>query len=68
MERQRVVEARRLAGVGQRDLAEFLGMSPQRLSDIERGHLPVPEGFDERVTSALEQILRDRLAALAGRS
>ena len=67
MDGQGVAQTRRLAGVGQRQLAEALGISPQRLSDIEREYLPSPEGFNERVTSALERILRDRLAAVAGR-
>ena len=37
-----IVEARRRAGVGQRELALALGTSPQRLSDIERGTPPSP--------------------------
>lgn len=61
-----IVEARRRAGVGQRELALALGTSPQRLSDIERGYTPVPDGFTARVRGALVGILRGRLDALVG--
>ena len=59
-----IVEARRSSGVGQRDLARVLGLAPQRLSELERGHVPVPQDFEVRVRSALVVILQSRLAAV----
>ena len=56
-----IVEARRTAGVDQRELALALGISPQRLSDIERGYSPIPEEFKPRVSTALKGILKSRL-------
>ena len=62
-----LVLARRNAGVDQRELAIALGLSPQKLSDIERGYFPIPDGFEQRVHGALGSILEGRLAAV-GRS
>ena len=57
-----LTEIRRKAHVGQRDLATALGIPPQRLSDMERGYMSIPCGFDKRVRVTLERILHERLA------
>lgn len=62
-----VVEIRREAGVDQRVLAGALDMLPQRLSDIERGYLTVPKGFEARVCDALRSILQERLETVGSR-
>ena len=56
-----IVEVRRSVGVGQRELALALGLSPQRLSDLERGYSPIPEEFKPRMRKALSSILKNRL-------
>ncbi len=61
-----IVEARRTAGVAQRDLARALGLPPQRLSDIERGYIPMPNCFDKRVHEALKHVLNERLKMVEG--
>ena len=60
-------QARRVAGVGQRELAEALGLAPQRLSDLENGYSVPPTGWDRTVREALEGILRGRLRAIRRR-
>ena len=67
MQGNRIAGLRRKVEVGQRDLAKKLGIAPQRLSDIERGYLPVPDGMERSVRSALRSILRERLAKVGGR-
>ena len=67
LNRIQLVETRKSVGVDQRALAEALGMLPQRLSDIECGHSPVPEGFGPLVRNALQDISRNRLKVLGSR-
>ena len=62
-----IVRARRDAGVDQRDLALALDLSSQRLSDMERGYVSIPRGFDKRVRAALRQVLREWLKTVAER-
>lgn len=50
----------------QRHLAHILGLSPQRLSDMERGYTPVPDEFQTQLQDALRSILGQRLAAVDG--
>ena len=61
-----ITRARRQVGVDQRQLALFLDLSPQRLSDMERGHIPAPDEFQTLLPNALRRILRERLAAVEG--
>ena len=58
------IQLRRLARMTQRDVARGLGMSPQRLSDIERGNLPPPRNFDGLVREAIVAVLNQRLQTL----
>lgn len=60
----KIVEIRRIAGVDQRQLAEALGLAPQRLSGIERGYLSSSPDFEVRVRKAIASILRRRLTAV----
>lgn len=60
-----IVEARKSVGVDQRSLAEALEMPAQRLSDIECGHVPIPENFGRRVRESLQEILHRRLNAVS---
>ena len=62
-----IVRVRRDAGVDQRDLALALDLSSQRLSDMERGYVPIPSGFDKKIRAALRQVLRERLKTVAER-
>ena len=62
-----ILDLRRKADVGQRDLAMSLDIAPQRLSDMERGYAPIPQGFEERVREALQQILQLRMNAVGTR-
>ena len=59
-----IVGLRRKADVGQRDLAMLLDIAPQRLSDLERGYAPIPQGFEQQVRQALQEILQQRMNAV----
>ena len=60
-----ITTLRKKTGVGQREQVEAVGLSPQRLSDIERGNVTPPAGFERDVADAVELILRDRLVEFA---
>ena len=50
--------------MGQHHLANALGIPRQRLSEMECGYASIPEGFEERVREALQQILQQRMNAV----
>ena len=60
-----IVEARKTVGIDQRSLAEALEMPAQRLSDLECGHVPIPENFGTKVREALHEILQRRMNAVS---
>ena len=68
MEGFEITKARRQVGVDQRQLAHSLGLSPQRLSDIERGYIPVPDEFQTLLQNALRHILGERIAVVDGQA
>lgn len=67
MEGIRIIAIRRRAGLRQRDVAEALGLAPERLSEMECGHRPIPSEFERKVHDAVSSILRNRLAAVGRR-
>jgi transcriptional regulator with XRE-family HTH domain len=46
---------RRLRGLSQGELASRLGMRQPDLSELERGHRPIPVGFEARLWKALAE-------------
>ena len=51
--------------VGQHHLANALGIPRQRLSDLELGYTSFPEGFEQQVRHALQEILQQRMNAVS---
>ena len=50
-------------GIRQADLAAHLGIHETLLNAILRGRRPMPEGFEERVHTALDQIEEEQRVA-----
>ena len=64
MQATEIRNLRRHVEVGQHHLANALGIPRQRPSEMECGYASIPEGFEERVREALQQILQQRMNAV----